>query len=139
MTSCNRWRVLRLLCRICTDQVSDLTEWGREALCQLALLLGPQGLREHRLPILSSAGSTSITSAALRPHHHRGYRWRRFGRPHHHHHRGRNVMSSVTEIAAASGGALDIARITAPLRSVTASRRAGGGKALTRPEVLVTA
>lgn len=159
MTSCNRWRVLRFLCRICIDQVSDLSKWGREALCQLALLLGPRGLREHRVPAACGNETTSITAAALHSHQHqhRGRRWRRFGRPHHSRHHGKQKMvSSVTEAPLSStplknsgyihrsgrGGRLDIAHITAPLRSVKAARCIGEEKPLTNigygPEVLVT-
>lgn len=135
LTACNRWRVLCLLCRLSTERIDDLSDRGREALCHLALLLGPRGLREHRFPPPVATATTDIF-----PPRHRRSRWGRFARHHHHqrHSRGAPPSSSPTEPRAstplrasqyqsdrviAAAARLDLARITAPLRSVAAAQR----------------
>lgn len=132
LTTCNRWQILRLLCRLCTERIGDLTERGRAALCYLGLLLGPRGLREYRLPPTSS----SLGSADAFPHydepqssHHHGHRprWRRLKKPHQHHRHHQGYPKTSTpmreSLSKYGGGRIDLARIAAPLRSVTAEQR----------------
>lgn len=134
LTPCNRWRILRLLCRLCSERIGDLTERGRAALCHLALLLGPYGLREHRLP--PSPVSFVANSDTLRNHnqcstsiHHHGEqksRWRGFSmtQSHHRDRRGETVMRTSTPMSESchhkygigGGGRIDLSKITAPLK-----------------------
>ncbi|KAL5111001.1 hypothetical protein TcWFU_009961 [Taenia crassiceps] len=133
LTACNRWRVLCLLCRLSIERIDDLSDKGREALCHLALLLGPRGLREYRFP-------PPVATADISPPHHRRSRWSRFARHHYHqrHSRGAPPPSSPTEPRAstplrasqyqsdrviAAAARLDFARITAPLRPAAAAQR----------------
>ncbi|KAL5966709.1 hypothetical protein TSMEX_005555 [Taenia solium] len=135
LTACNRWRVLCLLCRLSTERIDDLSDRGREALCHLALLLGPRGLREYRFPLPVAIATTDVS-----PPRHRRSRWSRFARHPHHHRHSKSALSpsSPTEPRAstplrasqyqsdrvvAAAARLDLARITAPLRSVAAAQQ----------------
>ncbi|VDM30194.1 unnamed protein product [Hydatigera taeniaeformis] len=137
LTACNRWRVLCLLCRLSTERIDDLSDRGREALCHLALLLGPRGLHEYRFPPPVATATTDASSPRRRR-----SRWSRFARHHHHrrHSRGARHPSSPTEPRAstplrasqyqsdrviAAAARLDLARIAAPLRSVVAAQQGG--------------
>lgn len=42
--------ILRFLCRNYMDNITSISAQGREALCSLAILLGPYGLRRYSLP-----------------------------------------------------------------------------------------
>ncbi|CDS39586.1 Hyccin [Echinococcus multilocularis] len=138
LTACNRWRVLCLLCRISIERINDLSDRGREALCHLALLLGPRGLREHRFP----PPVATVTADVSPPRRRRRSRWQRFARHHHQerHSKGAPPPSLPFEPRAstplqgsqrqsdrviAAAARLDLARITAPLRSVPAVQRDG--------------
>ncbi|VDN96168.1 unnamed protein product [Rodentolepis nana] len=135
LTPCNRWRILRLLCRLCSERIGDLTERGRAALCHLALLLGPYGLREHRLPpspLSSVANSDTLRNQyqySTSIHHHGGRksRWQGFPKTqiHNRNRRGERVMRMSTPVDDSSrhkhgriggGGRIDLAKITAPLK-----------------------
>nr|CDS23432.1 Hyccin [Echinococcus granulosus] len=138
LTACNRWRVLCLLCRISIERINDLSDRGREALCHLALLLGPRGLREHRFP----PPVATVTADVSPPRRRRRSRWQRFARHHHQerHSKGAPPPSLPLEPRAstplqgsqrqsnrviAAAARLDLTRITAPLRSVPAVQREG--------------
>nr|CDS28888.1 Hyccin [Hymenolepis microstoma] len=150
LTPCNRWRILRLLCRLCSERIGDLTERGRAALCYLALLLGPYGLREHRLP--PSPVSFVTNSDTLRnrhqystsTHHHgeQKSRWRGFSMTQSHLNRRRETeMRTSTPMnesyhhkhGIGGGGRIDLAKITAPLKRGKLSVR--GAKVKPPPEV----
>uniref|UniRef100_A0A5K3FKF7 UNC80 domain-containing protein n=1 Tax=Mesocestoides corti TaxID=53468 RepID=A0A5K3FKF7_MESCO len=107
ITHSNRWHFLRFLCRLSTGCVGDLSERGREALCHLACLLGPSGLRDHSLPerLLDATTSTPTPRQGSRS-------WKNFGRRRHRRHQHR-----PTSRHRARADRLDIACITAPLQS----------------------
>ncbi|KAM7538468.1 hypothetical protein Aperf_G00000059512 [Anoplocephala perfoliata] len=128
LNTCNRWRILRQLCRLCTERIGDLTERGRAALCYLGLLLGPRGLREYRLPptpsYLGTADAVPHCDEYQSSHHH-GHRsrWRRLGKQHQIHRKPRTSTPVRESLSKYEGGRIDLARITAPLRSAKGKQR----------------